>query len=361
MSNPDFNRRVLDWFERHGRKDLPWQQQPTPYRVWVSEIMLQQTQVMTVIPYYQRFMQRFPDITTLAQAGQDQVLHYWSGLGYYARARHLHAAAKLIVKQHAGSFPDTLDAVLALPGVGRSTAGAILSLAYGQRHPILDGNVKRVLTRYHAVAGWPGQSGVLKTLWELAERHTPVQTVAEYTQAMMDLGATVCTRTRPVCEQCPVSTGCKAYATASQADFPAARPRKRLPVRKTAMLLCCNDRYEVIMEKRPPAGIWGGLWSFPEPGPDSVVDSWCRDEMGLSVTLLEEWPVVRHTFSHFHLDITPVLVQADGHQNNLGHEGIREADNRLWYSAKGTDELGFAAPVEKLLQRFSDWQQERML
>ena len=218
-----------------------------------------------------------------------------------------------------------------------------------------------MLARYHTVAGWPGQSGVLKTLWELAERHTPDQAVADYTQAMMDLGATVCTRTRPVCEQCPVSAGCKAYATASQADFPAARPRKRLPVRKTAMLLCCNDRFEVVMEKRPPVGIWGGLWSFPEPGPGTAVDNWCRDEMGLSVTLLEEWPVVRHTFSHFHLDITPVLVQADLCNEGICNEDIRESGNRLWHSARCPDELGFAAPVEKLLQRLSDWQRERTL
>ncbi len=351
----DFPSRVLRWYELHGRKDLPWQQ-PDAYCVWISEIMLQQTQVQTVIPYFERFMQRFPDVIVLADTNLDAVLDHWSGLGYYARARNLHSAARTICDEHDGAFPQRFDDIAALPGIGRSTAGAIMALAYDERYPILDGNVKRVLARHGAIAGWPGKTDVAKALWQAAEEHTPESGIRDYTQAMMDLGATVCTRTRPVCEQCPVSAGCKAYATASQAEFPAARPRKRLPVRKTAMLLCCNDKFEVVMEKRPPAGIWGGLWSFPEPGPDTAVDNWCRDEMGLSVTLLEEWPVVRHTFSHFHLDITPVLVQAD-----ICSEGIRESGNRLWYSTRHTDELGFAAPVEKLLQRLSDWQRERTL
>jgi len=354
VTQTDFSERVLAWFERHGRTDLPWQLQPTPYRVWVSEIMLQQTQVGTVIPYYQRFMERFPDVAALAQADHDQVLHYWSGLGYYARARHLHAAAKVIVAEFDGRFPEVFDAVLALPGIGRSTAGAILALAGGQRYPILDGNVKRVLARYHAVEGWPGQGSVQHRLWELAEYHTPGSRVAAYTQAMMDLGATVCTRSRPRCDACPVTAGCAARAADRQSDYPAPRPRKILPLRTIVMLLVCNGRREVLLEQRPPAGIWGGLWSFPELQPGEDVSGWCRATLGISVRHVEDWPVVRHTFSHFHLDITPVVVQAGGRQDR-----VMEGNNRLWYNMDATDERGLAAPVGKLLQRLSNWQHKR--
>ena len=353
-SCPGFSDRVLDWFDRYGRRDLPWQMQPTPYRVWVSEIMLQQTQVNTVIPYYQRFMQRFPDVAALAQADQDQVLHYWSGLGYYARARHLHAAAIRIIAECGGRFPETFEDVLALPGIGRSTAGAILALACERRYPILDGNVKRVLARFHAVEGWPGQGSVQNTLWALAERLTPGSRIASYTQAMMDLGATVCTRSRPRCDACPLATDCAAYVAGRQSDFPAPRPKKTLPVRAVSMLLVCNDRHEVLLQKRPPTGIWGGLWSFPEIALEHDGTEWCRATLGVGVQDVAAWPVVRHTFSHFHLDITPVVVQAGGR-----HDRIMEAGNWLWYNMKTTDERGFAAPVERLLQRLSVWQHKR--
>jgi len=351
MSFSDF---VLDWYARHGRKDLPWQVQPTPYRVWVSEIMLQQTQVATVIPYFQRFMQAFPDVETLAQAGQDQVLHYWSGLGYYARARHLHAAAQQIVDLHNGCFPEVFDEVTALPGVGRSTAGAILSLACGQAHPILDGNVKRVLARYHAVAGWPGQVRVQRRLWALAEQHTPVCASAAYTQAMMDLGATVCTRSRPHCEGCPLRAGCVAHAAGLQTDYPSPRPKKTLPVRAVCMLLLCNDQGEVLLEKRPPAGIWGGLWSFPELTAEDLPESWCPDKLGIKAGEIDRWPVVRHTFSHFHLDITPVLAAAS-------ETAITVMEDRglLWYNPSGTEQCGLATPVDLLLQRLTKHLQQR--
>ena len=349
-----FSDRVLDWYARHGRKDLPWQTQPTPYRVWVSEIMLQQTQVATVIPYFQRFMKAFPDIKTLAQAGQDQVLHYWSGLGYYARARHLHAAAKQVLDQHNGRFPEVFDEVLALPGVGRSTAGAILSLACNQAHPILDGNVKRVLARYHAVAGWPGQVRVQRELWMLAEQHTPAQATAAYTQAIMDLGATLCRRARPCCDDCPVHTGCAARAAGRQADFPSPRPKKAMPVRAVCMLLLCNDEGGVLLEKRPPAGIWGGLWSFPELTPEDVPASWCPDTLGLAACEIERWPVMRHTFSHFHLDITPVLATA-----GAASTVVMEDNGLLWYKPAGTEQCGLAAPVDALLQRLSKHLQQR--
>ena len=352
MNTADFSGCVLGWYARDGRKDLPWQVQPTAYRVWVSEIMLQQTQVATVIPYYERFMERFPDIRTLAQATPDQVLHYWSGLGYYARARHLHAAAQQVVEKFNGRFPDTFDTVVALPGIGRSTAGAILSLACGQYYPILDGNVKRVLTRFYAIAGWPGQSSVQKQLWALAEQRTPEQQTAAYTQAIMDLGATVCTRTRPRCDVCPVNSGCAAHAAGKVTDFPSPRPRKTLPVRSVCMLMLCNDDDEVLLEQRPPAGIWGGLWSFPEfPAADGVTAG-CRESLGIRVGETEAWPVVRHTFSHFHLDITPVFARLGEYQAT-----VMEDPGRLWYNTAGNEERGLAAPVEKLLQRLSEQQE----
>jgi A/G-specific adenine glycosylase len=349
----EFSNNILAWYEQHGRKDLPWQQSISAYRVWVSEIMLQQTQVTTVIPYYDRFMGRFPDIAALAQADQDQVLHYWSGLGYYARARHLHAAAETVVEDHGGQFPESFEAVLALPGIGRSTAGAILSLAFGQRHPILDGNVKRVLARYYSVEGWPGQSRVQKELWQLAELHTPDKRVAAYTQAIMDLGATVCTRTNPACIDCPLSNGCMARINGRQADFPSPRPRRHKPVRETTMLLLTNDRNEVVIEKRPAVGIWGGLWSLPEISPGDAVDEWCRDAAGFSVNRTEQWPVVRHTFSHFHLDITPVIAIA-----GIPLSRVMDGGDRLWYNINSQDELGFAAPVGKLLGRLAEWQEQ---
>jgi A/G-specific adenine glycosylase len=348
MSPAEFSARVLDWFARHGRKDLPWQAYPTPYRVWISEIMLQQTQVATVIPYFERFMARFPDAQALAAASPDQVLHHWSGLGYYARARNVHVAARLIVERYQGRFPENLDEVRALPGIGRSTAGAILSLACGQRHPILDGNVKRVIARFHAVEGWPGRTSVERRLWALAERYTPQRRVAAYTQAMMDFGATLCTRGRPACGQCPLATDCAAGLAARQRDFPSPRPRRELPLRRTRMMLLSNDAGKILLEQRPPAGIWGGLWSFPEVAPGQPPESWCRDQLGIDVRVLAQWPCVRHTFSHFHLEITPVLAMADA-----SPDGVREGGVRLWCELRDLDERGLAAPVKRLLQRYT--------
>jgi len=355
MSEPaDFSERLLAWHAQCGRKDLPWQLEPTPYRVWVSEIMLQQTRVSTVIPFYNRFMERFPDVRALARASQDQVLHHWSGLGYYARARNLHAAAQRIVDQNAGVFPENIEAVLDLPGVGRSTAGAILSLACGQRHPILDGNVKRVLARYHVVEGWPGRSDVLATLWTLAESYTPRKRVAAYTQAIMDLGATLCSRGRPACARCPLQDDCRARLSGRQSELPAPRPKKELPVRSVTLLLLCNEQDEVLLERRPPAGIWGGLWSFPElaGGVDAAAGS--REIAGAGMHRIETWPVMRHTFTHFHLDITPLLART-GCAGGRVMEGV----DRVWYNTRQSTERGFAAPVKKLLRRLSAWQEER--
>jgi A/G-specific adenine glycosylase len=349
----EFGAALLDWYDREGRSDLPWQRDPTPYRVWVSEIMLQQTQVATVIPYYDRFMQRFPDVAALAAAAPDQVLHHWSGLGYYARARHLHAAARQIVRDAHGRFPETLEAVMALPGVGRSTAGAILALSRGQRHPILDGNVKRVLARFNAVAGWPGQAAVQQRLWELAERYTPQSRVAHYTQAIMDLGATLCTRGRPDCARCPLQHGCAAYREERQADYPGPRPARALPVRAAAMLLLGDADGALLLERRPPAGIWGGLWGFPELPAQADPCDWCARRLGLRVEPEGCWPVLRHTFSHFHLDITPVLAR-------LGAPGgSMDGDRQVWYKPGQSDERGLAAPVAKLVTRYFETRQER--
>jgi A/G-specific adenine glycosylase len=345
VSGASFSQRVLDWFRHHGRRDLPWQKHPTPYRIWVSEIMLQQTRVATVIPYYERFLVRFPDVQALARADLDTILHHWSGLGYYARARHLHAAARRVCERHGGCFPEDFDALVDLPGIGRSTAGAILALACGQRHPILDGNVKRVLARYHALAGWPGQSAVQRELWRLAEQATPRTRVAEYTQAMMDLGATVCTRSRPACAACPLAASCRAHAAGRQADFPAPRPGKRLPVRQSRLLVLYNPAGEILLERRPPAGVWGGLWSLPECPPRVDLARWCRRELGLGVRVTTQWPVVRHTFSHYHLDITPVLASA----RPLA-AAVAEGSQRIWYHPDRHRECGFAAPVRRLLE-----------
>ncbi len=347
MPDKDFACAVLDWFDACGRKTLPWQQDPTPYRVWVSEIMLQQTQVQTVIPYYRRFMQRFPAIGQLADAPLDDVLHHWSGLGYYARARNLHQAAQLVRDSFGGAFPDRFEDVNGLPGIGRSTAGAILSLACGQCHPILDGNVKRVLARYHAVEGWPGKSAVLKKLWQLAEAATPGTRVAAYNQAMMDLGATVCTRSAPACEDCPLRAGCRAYRQGEPVRYPQSKPRRQLPEREAHMLLLLAGD-EVYLEQRPARGIWGGLWSFPQFDQPAGIPDWC-DARGLSTGGLETLPAVRHTFSHFHLNITPYRLRVKNPVFSVMEDG-----QGLWYKLQGSTAVGLAAPVQRLLARLQE-------
>ena len=346
MPPPDFAHRLLRWFDSHGRNDLPWQQQPTPYRVWVSEIMLQQTQVQTVIPYYQRFMRRFPTVQALAGASLDEVLHHWSGLGYYARARNLHKAAQQIRDEFGGCLPELFEDLVQLPGIGLSTAGAILSLSRGQRHAILDGNVKRVLARYHALEGWPGKTAILKQLWSLSEAVTPTRRVADYNQAIMDLGATVCVRGRPACDTCPLHTGCKARQQGCQQALPSPRPRRDLPVRAVQMLLLVSPGQEVFLEKRPATGIWGGLWSFPEFNDREALQSWCDQRNIRSAAETEIWPVVRHSFTHFHLHITPCCIKL---QNPV--DSVMEAAQGVWYNSLNCEALGLAAPVQRLLTR----------
>jgi len=342
-----FSTAVLDWFDAHGRRNLPWQQNPTPYRVWVSEIMLQQTQVQTVIPYYQRFMQRFPTLQQLAGAPLDEVLHHWSGLGYYARARHLHQAAQQVYDRFNGHFPEQFEAVTSLPGIGRSTAGAILSLACGQRHAILDGNVKRVLARHRAVAGWPGKTAVLNRLWELAEQVTPPVRVAHFNQAMMDLGATVCTRSTPTCDNCPLAPGCRAFQQGEPTAYPQSKPRRQLPTRQAHMLMVLCG-HEVYLEKRPAQGIWGGLWSFPQFDQPAGIPDWC-DARGLPVTTVTTLPGIQHTFSHFRLDITPHCLPV---KNPVF--SVMEADQSLWYNLRGSVPVGLAAPVQRLLKHLRE-------
>jgi A/G-specific adenine glycosylase len=338
-----FSDAILDWFELRGRKELPWQVNKTPYRVWVSEIMLQQTQVATAIPYYHRFMESFPTITDLAKASEDSVLHHWTGLGYYARARNLHKAAKQIVELHNGEFPPSIEEVIALPGIGRSTAGAILSISRNQQHAILDGNVKRTLSRYFLVSGHNGQAKYEKALWPIAEKLTPAKNVANYTQAMMDMGATLCTRSKPDCENCPIQTGCLAFAASEQANFPNKKPKKKIPEKATIMLIPkINEK--VLMEKRPPSGIWGGLWCFIEVEELSELDERLAKE-SLHIVETKHLDPFRHTFSHFHLDIQPIVVNCE----RLHSEEVNENNQQQWYDLAQSNPVGFAASTQKLI------------
>lgn len=331
-SSSDFAGRVLTWFDQHGRKDLPWQLAVTPYRVWVSEIMLQQTQVATAIPYFERFMASFPTLADLAEASLDDVLHHWTGLGYYARARNLHKAAQLAVDRHGGALPADLDALTALPGIGRSTAGAILSLGMAQRAAILDGNVKRVLARHEALTGDPAQADIQRRFWQVAEQYTPRQRAPNYNQAMMDLGAMICTRSRPACDLCPLAATCCGRAEGDPARYPQKKRKAAVPERSARMLLRLNRSGQVWMQQRPPAGLWGGLWTFPELALDA------ESPAG------EDWPAFVHVFSHFRLHIHPRLIRAE--------EASQVAEvSGQWVTLAPLPALGVPAPVQQLLQR----------
>ncbi len=342
MSTTTFSTRVLHWFDQHGRKHLPWQQQITPYRVWLSETMLQQTQVATVIPYFERFIDQFPRVEDLAAAELDQVLHLWTGLGYYARARNLHRCARQVTDELGGEFPRSVEALSALPGIGRSTAGAIACIGMGIRAPILDGNVKRVLARHAAIEGWPGQSAVLKRLWVLAEQYTPEQRLADYTQAMMDLGALVCTRSKPQCTLCPLAADCLAHQRGLTDRLPTPKPKKTLPIRQVYLLMQLNRYGELKLQQRPGSGIWGGLWSFPELDFDTDLEA----ELALRFpgAPFQRWQPFNHRFSHYQLEIHPVLIQADG-PRTLGEARY------CWYNPAAPQALGLAAPVKKLLHK----------
>ena len=343
MSPEIFQKKILEWFDLNGRKNLPWQQDISPYKTWLSEIMLQQTQVTTVIPYFNRFIQQFPDVHALANASVDTVLQLWSGLGYYARARNLHKTA-IIVSDQAGLFPDDLDSLMELPGIGRSTAGAILSIAFNKSHPILDGNVRRVLARYCAISGWTGHSKVSNELWKISAHYTPDKRCDEYTQAMMDLGATLCTRSKPQCGECPISSDCLARIEDKVKYFPTPKPAKAIPVKQIVFLVLQNEKDQILLEKRPATGIWGGLWSFPEFTSLTEIQFWCL-EKNIAIQSVYQLEQQRHTFSHYHLDYTAVLVKTDNPINI-----VMEAKHSVWYKAVQIDSLGLATPIKRLLQ-----------
>ena len=359
-----FAQRLLRWFDQHGRKHLPWQNPITPYRVWISEIMLQQTQVETVIPYFERFMQRFPDLQTLADAPIDEVLHHWTGLGYYARARNLHRCAQIIATEYAGEFPADVELIAQLPGIGRSTAAAITSIAFEQPAAILDGNVKRVLARHSAIPGWPAQPKVAEKLWQVAESHMPKKRCRDYTQAIMDLGATVCVRSRPKCALCPVAEDCIALAEDNPTAYPGKKPAKDKPVKNAYFLLLQAPNGDILLERRPPQGIWGGLWCLPEVPVEQVLDKQSREKQPLDKHLAaygpnrgtEHWEGWRHTFSHYHLDIQPVLIKLAKRP-----QGIMEEGRHLWYNVRQPANVGLAAPVKLLLQKLLQPRQVNLL
>lgn len=344
---PDFASRLLAWFDVHGRHDLPWQSPRSAYRVWLSEVMLQQTQVATVIPYFERFLARFPDFTALAAADIDEVLALWAGLGYYARARNLHAAAKQVASRHRGEMPNDLEAVQALPGVGRSTAAAILAQAYGARHAILDGNVKRVLARHAAVPGWPGEPKVAARLWAVSERLLPQTRLADYTQAIMDLGATLCTARAPACERCPVADDCVARRDERVAEFPASKPAKARPFRQAQLLVIENADGDLLIERRPPSGIWGGLWSLPVLDSGIEPAAAVRDRYGLAVRKLGGLQPFRHAFTHFELELTPQRLRLV----TDGGAAVREQPDHRWLNMRRDPLPGLPAPVLQFLLR----------
>ena len=335
--------RLLTWAARSGRHDLPWQLERTPYRVWVSEIMLQQTQVATVIPYFERFMARFPDTSSLADAPLDEVLHLWAGLGYYARARNLHRAARQIRDHHGGEFPSGLAAVEALPGIGRSTAGAILALARNERFAILDGNARRVLARYFAVAGSVSDAAVLKELWQLAENCTPAVDVAAYTQAIMDLGATLCVRSRPLCPRCPLASGCAALAAGRQHEIPAPRRALTRTQRQVFMVVALKDSGEVLLERRPETGIWGGLWCLPQFASQAAAAAFIEASLGADCAPPQLLGNLEHAFTHFDLTIRPLLVRCAPPAAE-----VRDAAE-LWYNIRTPARIGLPAPISALL------------
>ena len=343
MKPADFQHAVLDWYQHQGRKDLPWQNPITPYRVWISEIMLQQTQVSTVIPYFERFMASFPTVADLAKASVDEVLHHWTGLGYYARARNLHKTAQLISFEMNQQFPDTVEELSQLPGIGRSTAGAIRSIGFKQPAAILDGNVKRVLARYAAIDGWPGKTAVHNQLWDVAELYSPDQHTQEFTQAMMDLGALLCTKKSPDCGSCPIARGCKAKAEGNQALYPGKKPKKLTPVRQSIFLMLRNPQGDILLQKNPPAGLWGGLWVLPQIQQRKQLEATCN-QLGLSIKSEQLLEKQRHSFSHFHLDYQPLQVEVEE-----SYDSINENNDLVWYNPENPLSLGMPAPIKALL------------
>lgn len=348
-----FAQAIIAWQKQHGRHDLPWQHTTDPYAIWVSEIMLQQTQVAAVIGYYGNFMARFPTISALASASQEQVLQSWSGLGYYSRARNLHHAAQKIVDEFNGEgfniqFPSDFEDILSLPGIGRSTAAAISTFALNQPQPILDGNVKRVFARYFNIAGATNAPKVLQTMWQIAERENPInpQDAIIYTQGLMDLGATICTRGRPRCSDCRMNIGCQAYANNEVHLLPTPKPKKTTP-QKQIMMLILLKAGEVMLEKRPQTGIWAGLWSLPEIDVAEIATEAAFTEFGIESEAEETLPIINHAFTHFKLAIHPQPLQvikqnlqANQHNNQAVH---------IWLPIDEAIEAAIPTPVRKIL------------
>jgi A/G-specific adenine glycosylase len=314
-----FANAIIVWQRQYGRHDLPWQNTTDPYAIWVSEIMLQQTQVSAVIGYYARFMARFPTITALANATQENVLQSWSGLGYYSRARNLHNAAQKILDDFGGNFPEAFEDILCLPGIGRSTAAAISTFALGKPQPILDGNVKRVFARHFLIEGWTANLAIQKKMWAIAERENPTENAIAYTQGLMDLGATICTRSKPKCVQCPLNENCKAFTENKTHLLPTPKPKKSLPEKETTMLIIRMGK-EILLEKRPQKGIWAGLWSLPEISMCAIATEVAKQQFGLETEPEETLPIVNHVFTHYKLAITPqpLTVISANKQTALG-------------------------------------------
>lgn len=340
-----FASKLLAWFDVNGRHDLPWQHPRTPYRVWLAEIMLQQTQVRVAVPYFERFAAALPSLPALAAASLDQVLALWSGLGYYARARNLHVAAQRCMQLHAGDLPRDHDALCALPGIGRSTAGAILAQAWDERFPILDGNVKRVLCRVHGIAGWPGSPAVERQLWALAEQHLPQTRLVDYTQAQMDFGATLCTRFDPACVLCPLQHDCIALSEGRVAELPTPRPGKPLPERKAIVLLLRDREDRVLLQRRPPAGIWAALWSLPEAEDHAAARSWLQQHLDLDYDHAEPLAVIAHGFTHYRLQLQPLCWRDVALRAAVG-----DNDDLRWVARDGLASLGIPAPIRTLLE-----------
>jgi A/G-specific adenine glycosylase len=338
-----FNLPLLAWYDVHGRKDLPWQSPREPYRVWISEIMLQQTQVQTVIPYFERFIQVFPTIHELAQAEEDKVLSLWSGLGYYSRARNIHRTAKIISHQYQGFFPLELPLLIDLPGIGPSTAAAILSQAFNMPTAILDGNVKRVLTRFFRIAGFTEQALVKKTLWDLAHCCMPKQRCADYTQAIMDLGATCCTTKNPNCFNCPLQENCQAFKYKEQTLYPTKKIKKPVPQLQQQFLVLYDERGMIYLEKRPPTGLWGGLWCLP--GIDHAICplTYIKSQYALEGETPQQLIMFKHRFSHFHLEIKALSIKIQ----SLGDQ-VAETPGQ-WVKQEKLSSLGLAKPTSLIL------------
>ena len=343
-----FSKKIIHWHSKNGRHDLPWQKNTTPYRVWVSEIMLQQTQVTTVIPYYLKFMQRFANLKQLATAPIDDVLSHWSGLGYYARARNLHKTATLLYEENRSRFPRTQEELIKLPGIGRSTAGAILSFAHDLPAVILDGNVKRVLSRHSGITEWPGNKHVHDSLWELATKLTPQKNTAIYNQAMMDVGSLICTRSSPACARCPVQSDCAGLRSGKPTQYPGKKPKtKKRRHEKTYMLLLCNRYKEVLLMKRPEKGIWGGLWSFPEAKTLAALQSHWRKQVRLSSGPFHRLQEIKHSFSHYDLTIQPIIMHTSA-TSSLQPPAF------CWHDLSHNAPGGVAAPVQKLFNTLKE-------